>query len=100
MAEDKGPPPGRPSPRKPTPAEHRERRSAVDDPAEVLEAGARFLEARPRSVDEVRRKLNRLGYRADLVEAAIVRLTDLHYLDDDAFARAWVESRDRCEAAR
>ena len=46
-------------------------------------------------VDEIRRRLVGLGYRVDLVEAAIARLTDLHYLDDDAFARAWVELRDR-----
>ena len=95
MAEERGAPGGRPRPRKPTPAEQRERRGAVEDPAEVLDAAARFLEARPRSVDEVRRRLLRLGYRADLVEAAIDRLGDLHYLDDDAFARAWIESRDR-----
>ena len=81
--------------RKPTPAERRERRGAVEDPAEVLDAGARFLEARPRSIAEVRRKLVRVGYREDLVEAAVARLQDLRYLDDDAFARAWVESRDR-----
>jgi regulatory protein len=95
MAEDQGSVRARARRRTPTPAENRERRSAVEDPSEVLDAGARFLEARPRSVDEVRRKLSRLGYRAELVEAAIIRLSDLHYLDDDAFARAWVESRDR-----
>lgn len=67
----------------------------MEDVAEVLDSGARFLEARPRSIEEVRRKLVRLGYRTDLVEAAITRLQDLRYLDDDAFARAWVESRDR-----
>jgi regulatory protein len=61
----------------------------------VLEAGARFLEARHRSVAEVRRKLTRLGYRADLVAGAVERLGELGYLDDDAFARSWVESRDR-----
>ena len=43
----------RPRARKPTPAERREQRAGVDDPDEVLEAGARFLEARPRSVTEV-----------------------------------------------
>jgi regulatory protein len=95
MAEERGAPGGRPRQRRPTPAERRERRAAVEDPAEVLDAGARLLESRPRSVDEVRRRLVRLGYRPELVEAAIVRLTDLHYLDDDAFARAWIESRDR-----
>lgn len=76
-------------------AERRERRAAVDDPAVVLEAAARFLEARSRSVAEVRRRLTTAGYRSELVEDAIARLTDLGMLDDEAFARAWVESRDR-----
>ena len=44
---------------------------------------------------EVRRRLTSGGYRADLVESAIDRLSDLGILDDEAFARAWVESRDR-----
>ncbi len=89
--------PGHVRPRKPTPAERRAQRAEVEDPAQVLEAGARFLEARHRSVAEVRRKLVRLGYRADLVTDAIERLGELGYLDDDAFARAWVESRDRAK---
>lgn len=76
-------------------AERRDRRAAVDDPAVVLEAAARFLEARSRSIAEVRRRLAGAGYRAELVEAAIVRLTELGMLDDETFARAWVESRDR-----
>jgi regulatory protein len=78
-----------------TPAEARARRAAVDDPAAVLDAAARFLEARPRSETEVRRRLRDAGYREDLVEGAIARLLDLGMLDDVAFARAWVESRDR-----
>ncbi len=63
--------------------------------AEVLDAAARFLQARPRSIAEVRRRLTTAGYRGELVEAAIARLTELGYLDDEAFARAWIESRDR-----
>ncbi len=76
-------------------AERQERRAAVDDPEVVLEAAARFLEARSRSVAEVRRRLGRAGYRPELVEGAIARLTELGMLDDEAFGRAWVESRDR-----
>jgi regulatory protein len=76
-------------------AERRERRAAVDDPAAVLDAAARFLETRSRSVSEVRRRLTTAGYRAELVDAAIIRLTELGMLDDEAFARLWVESRDR-----
>jgi regulatory protein len=76
-------------------AERRARRGAVDDPAVVLEAAARYLEVRPRSVAEVRRRLTDAGYRPELIEGALERLTALGYLDDAAFARTWVESRDR-----
>jgi len=86
---------GRPRRPKETFAEGRERRTAIDDPAVVLEAAARFLEARSRSVSEVRRRLGRAGFAARLVEVAIGRLTELGMLDDEAFGRAWVESRDR-----
>lgn len=77
------------------PAAARERRAAVDDPNVVLEAALRFLEVRPRSVEEVRRRLSRAGYQEQLVSAAIDRLLQLEMLDDAAFAAQWVESRDR-----
>jgi len=82
-------------PHRESPAERRERRAEIDDPAVVLEAAARFLEVRARSVVEVRRRLGQAGYRSDLVEAAIERLTELGMLDDATFARTWIESRDR-----
>ena len=44
---------------------------------------------------EVRRRLGQAGYRSELVEDAIVRLTELGMLDDASFARTWIESRDR-----
>jgi SOS response regulatory protein OraA/RecX len=78
-----------------TPSQRRERRASVNDVAEVLDAAARFLEARSRSVAEVRRRLVTAGYRPELVDEAVSRLVQQGYLDDDAFARAWVESRDR-----
>jgi regulatory protein len=100
MDESAGPPgsplrSGRTRARKPSFAERRERRAGVEDLAEVLDAAARFLEARPRSVAEVRRRLTTQGYRTELVDAVLERLTELGYLDDEAFATAWVESRDR-----
>ena len=76
-------------------AERRAERAEIDDPAVVLEAALRFLEARARSEAEVRRRLTSAGYRSDLVDGAVVRLAELGILDDEAFARAWVESRDR-----
>ena len=76
-------------------AERRAERAEVDDPQVVFEAAARFLETRSRSVAEVRRRLMTAGYRPELVDGATARLLDLGILDDEVFARAWVESRDR-----
>jgi regulatory protein len=70
-------------------------RAPANDPAGVLAAAARFMEARPRSVEEIRRRLGAAGFQSDLVEAAIARLGELGMLDDAAFARAWTEARDR-----
>ena len=77
------------------PAAKRERLAQVDDPQVVLDAALRFLETRQRSVVEVRRRLTGAGYRPELVEGAIERLLALGILDDEAFAAAWVASRDR-----
>src|SRR5262245_64176827 len=76
-------------------AERRAAKAEIDDPSVVLDAAMRFLEVRARSVAEVRRRLISAGYRSDLIEGAIDRLTELGILDDEAFARSWVESRDR-----
>ena len=87
-------PAGRREPRE-TRAEARARRAEIDDPEIVLAAGLRFLEARSRSVEEVRRRLTEAGYRADLIAATLDRLATIGLLDDELFARAWIESRDR-----
>src|SRR3954447_4267040 len=86
--------------RKPTPAERREQRATVEDAAEVLEAGARFLEARPRSVTEVRRKLTRLGYRPELVPATVDRLAELGFSTTRRLpARGWMRATVRSRVA-
>ncbi len=77
------------------PAVRRARHAEVEDPAVVLVAAATFLAVRPRSVAETRRRLVHHGYRPDLVEGVLERLSTMGYLDDEGFARAWVESRDR-----
>jgi regulatory protein len=81
--------------RRTPPGELRERHAAVDDVAVVLDAAARFLETRSRSVAEVRRRLTTAGYKASLIDSALADLTRQGYLDDESFARAWVASRDR-----
>ena len=60
-----------------------------------MEAAAAFLSVRPRSVTETRRRLRHNGYPEALVEEVLSRLIEMEYLDDAAFAKAWVESRDR-----
>ncbi len=60
-----------------------------------MEAAAAFLAVRSRSVEETLRRLHHLGYPRPLCDHVIDRLITLGYLDDVAFARAWVESRDR-----
>lgn len=76
-------------------AERRARRGAIDEPDVVLAAAFRYLEARARSVVETRRRLTEAGYRPELVEGAIERLLAIGLLDDEVFARNWIESRDR-----
>jgi regulatory protein len=80
---------------RPSYGERRAQRAEIDDPNVVLEAALRYLEARQRSVAEVRRRLAQAGYREELVTAALERLGDLGILDDQAFTAAWVESRER-----
>jgi regulatory protein len=78
-----------------SPAERREAHAQVEEVAAVTEAALRFLEPRARSTDEVRRRLGSAGYRSDLIESALEGLIDLGVLDDEAFAREWIRSRDR-----
>jgi regulatory protein len=81
--------------RRELPAARRERLGQIEDPQVVLDAALRFLEARPRSVAETRRRLTQAGYRDELIAGALEKLGDYGMLDDEAFAQMWVESRDR-----
>ena len=60
-----------------------------------MEAAATFLAPRPRSISETKRRLSRLGFPQPLVDQVVERFAEIGYLDDEAFSRAWVESRDR-----
>jgi regulatory protein len=60
-----------------------------------MEAAGAFLAVRQRSVAETSKRLRRLGYPEPLVEQVVTRLIEMNYLDDEEFARSWVESRDR-----
>lgn len=59
----------------------------------VYSAALRYLDARPRSTAELREKLERKEYAAEMIDVALARLTELGLVDDAAFARFWVENR-------
>jgi regulatory protein len=66
------------------------------DTAEFELAKARalnYLTYRPRSSAELRRYLAGKGYSEEVAEQVVARLTELGLVDDDAFARYWVEQR-------
>ncbi|MEL6268591.1 MAG: RecX family transcriptional regulator [Chloroflexota bacterium] len=60
----------------------------------AVDAAANFLSYRPRSSREVRDNLNKKDYPPTVIDAAMERLRTMGYLDDEAFARFWVENRD------
>ena len=61
--------------------------------SKIFNHALRYLALRPRSVHEVRRHLIQKGYEEELVAACVEELSDQKLLDDAAFARSWVESR-------
>ncbi|MEP7379415.1 MAG: regulatory protein RecX [Chloroflexota bacterium] len=73
----------------------REARGTLTEAGPVVEAAAAFLAVRPRSIGETRRRLGHLGYPQVLIDEVLERFAEVGYLDDEAFARTWVESRDR-----
>jgi regulatory protein len=61
--------------------------------ARAFRAGLRFVSYRPRSRQEIRRRLGR-RFGARTVEQALARLEEQGYVDDATFARFWRESRE------
>lgn len=59
----------------------------------ALDSGLRLLGRRAHARVELRQKLRRRGHAAEDVEAALVRLTELGYLDDRSFAEGHVRRR-------
>lgn len=65
------------------------------DAEQAFEIAGRFLGTRPRSRWEVEQRLRRAGAAEDVVAATLARLERIGFVDDAAFARWWVEQRDR-----
>ncbi len=60
---------------------------------QVVDSAAHFMSYRPRSTQEVRRNLAEKDHPAEVIDAAVARLTAMGYLDDEAFARFWLRNR-------
>jgi regulatory protein len=73
------------------------RLTAADEARSAIDYALRLLSYRPRSERELRQRLKRKGIGQQAVDGAVERLRELGYLDDEAFARSRVQTR---QAAR
>ena len=72
------------------------RTSPASPPAgDPYEVAVRYLGGRPHTVAEIHRHLRGKRFDVVAVDHAIDRLRAQRYVDDEAFARWWVEQRDR-----
>jgi len=72
-------------------------RPARDAPSigEAYDAAVRYLGSRPRSVSEIKRHLRTKRFDEAAQDKAIDALRAQRYIDDEAFARYWVDQRAR-----
>lgn len=71
------------------------RGTAAGPKGTAYDAAVRFLGPRPRSVSEIRRHLRTKRFDDPAIDQAIDQLRAQRYIDDEAFARYWVEQRDK-----
>jgi regulatory protein len=67
---------------------------ALDEQAKAVGSALNLLARRPRSEREVRARLRQKGYPPETIDLAITKLEGWRYVDDEAFARYWVENRE------
>lgn len=73
----------------------RRRPSATTGPTgDAYDVAVRYLGPRQRSVAEIRRHLRSKRFDDGAIDQAIDKLRAQRYVDDEAFARYWVEQRD------
>lgn len=70
-------------------------RRASADASDVLEAAARSLSGAPRSRRSLEERLITAGFPEEHVRAAVERLVEIGLIDDERFAQALLDSRDR-----
>lgn len=68
---------------------------ALDEIEVAHEAALTFLSYRPRSTAEVHRRLEERKFSQEAIEKVTERLQRAGLLDDEAFARYWIENREQ-----
>jgi regulatory protein len=66
-----------------------------DEHERAYQSALHFLGSRPRSSAEVRRNLNEKGFGEEVIAGVVARLLEHRYLDDEEFARYWLDNRNR-----
>lgn len=69
------------------------RLEAAGQAEKAMLAAMRLLDARPRSAAELRQRLRRKEFPPEVAEQAVARLAELGLVDDAAFTRTLIESR-------
>lgn len=65
-----------------------------EDTYEVaFQKALQFIQHRPRSVDETRRRLAEKGFGDEVIEVTVTKLLEKNWLDDLDFSRQWIENR-------
>src|SRR5919198_186570 len=70
-------------------------RRATEPAGDPYDAAVRYLAGRPHSVAEIARHLRSKRFDDVAIDSAIDKLRAQRYVDDEAFARFWVEQRER-----
>jgi regulatory protein len=70
-----------------------ERLEAAGHAEKAMLAAMRLIDVRPRSSAELRLRLRRKEFAPEVIERALARLGEIGLVDDAAFSRYWIESR-------
>ncbi|MBS0014750.1 MAG: RecX family transcriptional regulator, partial [Desulfobacterales bacterium] len=75
--------------------EEKQRLLSEDEKQKAFDRSLHFLQYRPRSRSEIIGYLEKKGFSTPAVQHAVSRLETYGYIDDESFARMWIESRSR-----
>ncbi len=75
--------------------DERDALQAADRKEQAFDRALHYLKFRPRSRMEMIRYLKGKGFTAAVIDATLQRLESYQYIDDTAFARFWIDNRQR-----